>query len=329
MDDRARLLDLTERIIYLRSIPVAAILPPPVLKVLATNFRERRFARGELLMQEGRPIRALHLLIDGKVSLIKGGRAFGQLTPPQSLGFLGIIAGGDGTYDATAETEVHSLELDAETMIELMEDHFEFFRATLRYLCERFVAELEELPAEILQSRLDGVDAILPEHRPLELVERMAWLRALSVFNETNLNGLAVMAMTVTERRFQPGERIWSAGEHAGENLFVLAGRARCRTPDGLRVWRAGPSSAIGGLEAVAERPRWYDLFADTNLVVLRLPNAAFLDLLEDDFPMATAFMRRISRDVLQLLEAKAARGANPTQTLRSVTNLGPVPVGA
>ena len=48
-----RRFDLTDRIIYLHSIPVATGQPTAVLKALASSMRERTFAPGEVLMREG------------------------------------------------------------------------------------------------------------------------------------------------------------------------------------------------------------------------------------------------------------------------------------
>src|SRR4051812_38787407 len=105
----SRLVDLTERMIYLRSIPVAAVLPSTVIKILAAELRDRSFGAGEMLRRGGEPIHGLHLLLEGRLSLVRKGNRFGELAPPQTLGFLGILARTDGTYEARADTEVRSL----------------------------------------------------------------------------------------------------------------------------------------------------------------------------------------------------------------------------
>ena len=50
--------ELTERMLHIRQIPVGAMLPAPVLRVIAAHLRERTFARGSLLMKSGEPITA-------------------------------------------------------------------------------------------------------------------------------------------------------------------------------------------------------------------------------------------------------------------------------
>src|SRR5262245_37485137 len=118
------------------------------------------------------------------------------------------------------------------------------------------------MPASGLEGRLDGVDASVPEHRELDLVERVVWLRTLTAFMKTNLNALAAMSKQMIEVRLKDGERIWALGDHSDHAFFLLRGRAKCSAPDG-RVWRAGPTSVTGGMEAMGNKPRWYDMHAE------------------------------------------------------------------
>jgi len=321
------LVDLTERMIYLRSIPVAAELPAPVLKVIASYLVERSFPKGGHLMRQDEPFGALQFLIDGKVSLVRNDVAIGQLAPPQSLGFLAILASSDGTYDAKAETDVKSLELDGDALIELMEDHGELLLATLRYLCDRLLYEIKELPNEALTQRFAGDDYPVP-NRPLDLVERVVYLRSLRAFARANLNQLAQMAREIEERRAPAGELLWSAGDPSSHSCILLAGSVECRTPDG-RSWVAGPRSVVGGLEAIAGHPRWFSLHAKTPIVAFFDPIDAFVGLLEDDFAMARDFISMLAGELVAMLERKAAQGKSTVGVMRDVSNLGRVPVGA
>ena len=59
-------------------------------------------------MKMGEPIMAMEFLMEGKLSLVRGGHEIGTLAPPQSLGFLGILARGESEVCAqwaTARTD--------------------------------------------------------------------------------------------------------------------------------------------------------------------------------------------------------------------------------
>lgn len=319
-----RLLDLTQRILYLRSIPIATMLTPAVLKIMAGNMRERTFAPKECLMKQGEPLRAVYSLTEGRVSLIRKGVPFGELVPPQSLGFLGVLARAEGTYDATAEEPTRVLELDADALLELMEDHFELTFAIVRYLSERLLAEIQELPAQVMQERMGGTAPPAPE-RPLDLVERILYLRGLRAYSETNLNALAQLAVRLVECRFSPGETIWNVDAPSDRVLLVRAGTAICTADGGKKRWRVEPNSGVGGMEVLAHKPRWYSAEAETPLVGFWVAMDSMVDLLEDDFTMAGNFISMLANEVINVLERKASLGS----LQRDATSLGAAPASA
>jgi len=322
-----RFADLTERIIYLRSIPVAAVLSPAVTKIIASHLRDAVFEAGSYVMREGQPIDALQFITSGRLSLVRNGVAIGSLAPPQTLGFLGILSNGEGTYDALADERTTMLTLDAEAMMELHEDHFELLRSTVHYLCERLTAEIMEMPPEELSGRLQGEGLYVPPHE-LDLVERMVMLRKFRAFRNANMSSIAGLARAVTEVRVEAGARIWEDGSAAESTFFLVRGRAKCVASDG-RAWTASPTAALGGIEAVAGRPRWYALEADTPMIGLVIPVSAFEDALEDDFDLGREFMANIASQLVAIMERKAAQGQGTLAVPRAVSKLGKVLVGA
>ena len=145
-----RWVDVTERAIYLRSIPVAAELPTRVLHAVAHSMVDREFEPGEKLLEAGRPASHLELLTSGKIELRKGDVKLGEMVPPQSVGFLNILGRNEAAYDAVAVEPVQALELSAERFYDLLEDYYPLLVATLRYAAQRLLAEMQELPQEAL-----------------------------------------------------------------------------------------------------------------------------------------------------------------------------------
>jgi CRP-like cAMP-binding protein len=240
---------------------------------------------------------------------------------------LGILAGGDGTYDAVAEDHIHALELATETLLELLEDHPEFLRATIRYLSERLLYETRELPADAMQQRLSGEDAILPD-RPLNLVERLLNLRALRAFVNTNLNALTSLAARIREETLPSGSTLWEPGNAADDAVIILSGAIGCEVEQEGKAWPAGPTSVIGGMESIAEQARWYRATTLRRTRVFHMPTAAFLGMLEDDFDMATDFMQVLASELVGLLNRKAQAGKSALDVKRDVSKLGEVLVG-
>ena len=318
--------DLTEKMLHIRQIPVGAMLPAPVLRVIAAHLRERTFAQGSLLMRSGEPIDGLHMLTDGGVALTRAGTSLGDLDAPQTLGFLGILARQDGPYDATANSEVRAFELETDTLLELFEDHFELLSATLRYLAERLYFDMQELPAQALGIPPSDVDPA-PD-RPLDLVERVMFLRTSSGLTQASVNALALMARQMEEVRVKPGTSLWKVGDSAEGALFIVQGTVRCATADG-REFRYGPGTGAGGVESLADKPRWYGLESETDVVALRGNTDQLMDIFEHQFRMAMDFTSMLARAEIGLLARRATLGQKPLTALRDVTKLSGVRVGA
>jgi CRP-like cAMP-binding protein len=319
-------IDLTEKMLHIRQIPVGAMLPPPVLRVIAAHLQERRFAAGTRLMRRGEPIDGLHMLIDGGVTLTREGTSLGDLDAPQTLGFLGILARQDGPYDAIAKGEVRALELETDTLLELFEDHFELLAATLRYLAERLYFDMLELPEEALGIPPSELGPV-PD-RPLDLVERVMFLRTSSGLTEASINALAVMARQMDEIRVSAGESFWKVGDPAEGVFFVLKGTVHCKTADG-REFRYGPGTGAGGVESLAGKERWYAATAETDVVGLRGRSHQLMDIFENQFRMAMDFAAMLARALIGMLARKATLGLSPLGALRDVTRLSGVRVGA
>ena len=318
--------DLTEKMLHIRGIPVGAMLPAPVLRVIAAHLRERTFAKGSLLMRSGEPIDGLHMLTDGGVALTRAGTSLGDLDAPQTLGFLGILARQEGPYDATAKSEVRAFELETDTLLELFEDHFELLAATLRYLSERLYFDMQELPAQALG--LPPTDMGPVPDRPLDLVERVMFLRTSSGLTQASVNALALMARQMSEVRVKPGSALWEVGDAADGVLFVVQGSVHCATEDG-REFRYGPGTGVGGVESLAGKARWYRAVSETNVVALRGNTDQLMDIFEHQFRMAMDFMSMLARAEIGLLARRATLGQQPLAALRDLTKLSGVRVGA
>ncbi len=319
-------MDVTERIIYLRSIPVAASLPPRVLHAIAGHLRERSFAAGEVILRDADPIEGLLLFTEGGVRLTRKGQPKGELKAPQTLGFLGILSRSDSPYDAVVEAPSHALELPTDALLEVMEDHFEFFLATLRYVAERLLQELKELPEKALS--LPFEDEPMPPQAELDLVERIFFLRKISAFSSANVNALAIVSNQVVERRYGKGELLWRVGATADTAVMLVSGTVACVSSAGKR-FRLGPGTIVGGVENLAGQPHWYDVHTETPVLILEARGDQLLDIFEENFAMAMNFLAAISGYLQFVVDQRIALGLGGIEVPREIHSLGVVPVGA
>ncbi|MEO6418324.1 MAG: hypothetical protein ABIP39_02890, partial [Polyangiaceae bacterium] len=84
-----------------------------------------------------------------------------------------------------------------------------------------------------------------------------------------------------------------------------------------------------GGIEALAGKPHWYSLHAETPVLFFRGIQEVFLDLMEENFSMASDFMGFVAGRLLQLYGRNADRGLSTVNVPRNMPKLGRVVMGA
>jgi CRP-like cAMP-binding protein len=320
-----------ERQLHLRKSTLVGTLHPQLLAVLADAARPRVFRKGQPLLVEGEPVEAARFVVEGRLHLERNGAVVGHGEPGTSLGEIGMIARAPATVTARAETDVLVLELDADTCVDLLEDHFGILRHFLREICGRIIDDWQRLPAGT--PLLMAKPLLMPtasDVRDLDLVDRIFQLRQFSTLDRASIGALSELARGLSELHLEPGTPLWAEGEPARHVLLVLAGQAEGHARNGFRV-EVGPGAAMGVLEAIAGRPRWYEARVSAPLTALTSDIEALLDIFEDNLDMALGFLTAMSRWLLLLTDRLAEPGADLRGRGLSgydVTRIDPSPEG-
>ena len=142
-------------------------------------------------------------------------------------------------------------------------------------------------------------------------MDRLLLLRRMPVFERTSVTALAELARTMAQVRFEAGTPLWHTGEPAAHLVMICGGSVRAKVPGGVE-FHVGPGFPLGALEALGQRPRWYDAVATSPLVGLYGQTDVLVDLFEDNFDMAMDYLAVISRVTLRILDWSAAQAAQP-----------------
>jgi CRP-like cAMP-binding protein len=153
-------------------------------------------------------------------------------------------------------------------------------------------------------------------------------MRAQNGFQRANVHAIAAAARKYEEVRFEPGDELWKAGDPSSGVLVLARGTIACETATGAR-FKYGPGTGVGGVDTLADKPRWYTAVAETKVQAFRGETAGFLDLLEHDYSLASEFLSFLARGLIGLVERKARLGQKPLAQIRDVSRLGAAPVGA
>jgi CRP-like cAMP-binding protein len=312
-----------ERVLLLKRLPMVSTLTGPQLALVADQMGERFFPKGSVLLREGEPPSALYFPVEGRVHLTSRGRVLGHAGPGLAVGPFHVLARDERGLGAVAETDTLALELSAETLVEIFDEHFPILHHILREVSRQIVEHVVKFPEAVFLMRPSTEGPPTPP-RELDLVERIFFLRKSPVFTRASISALGQLARGLTEVRMPAGTRLWREGEGTGWASLIVSGTVRCTSSRG-HDFVAIPGIALGALDAVAERPRWFEAVTETPVVALQANMQYLIDVFEDNFAMAMDYLAVQARWLLEILDQSLAA----RDRLRRVYGCEPEPEAA
>jgi CRP-like cAMP-binding protein len=291
-----------ERLLYLKRLPLLAMLSGAQLGVVADQMGEHFFAKGSTLLREGEAPPALYFPIEGRVHLTSRGRVLGHAGPGLAVGPFHVLARDERGLGAVAETDTLTLELRADTMIDIFEDHFAILHHVIREVSRQIVEHVVKVPEAVSLLPKPRTDGPPTPARELDLIERIFFLRKTTVFTRPSISALAQLARGLTEVRLPAGSRIWREGEVTGWGSLIVSGTVHCTSTHG-HDFLVGPGGTLGTTDAIAGLPRWFDAVTETPVVALQTNMQYLIDVFEDNFSMAMDFLSVQSRWLLEILD--------------------------
>ena len=299
MEATARLLGPLERALYLKTVPPLRELSPKELSLVAQYVNERQFWAGDRLHRSDERVNELLVVVEGRVTVSGGEYGKGTIDPSEAVGLLSLLAKSDEGLDACAEIDTLALEIRAEDLENVFEDHFDILLSQIRHLARQILEKRMEVPDGAYLASRRGPR---PNTRAgVGLIDRLIYLRQGDSFNRINLDALVEMAVRLRETRFEAGTRIWRQGDPSHFAYILVEGTVRGTREGGEREFRAGPGYPLGNLESICQIPRWYEAVTETAVVALEADTDVFLDVLEDHYAMAMDYVSGLAKTVLNL----------------------------
>jgi len=304
---RLPLVSPLDRALFLKAQPYLDGLPPNLLALLASNTEEVFFPAGARLRRTGDPIDTVHFFGGGAFLIlpeIDGRTAALELSAPGVVGLADHLAQSPVPPAVRAAVDTFCLAISTADLDQILEDHFALVHQIARASCDSVVA------ARVAEADARGdepgfEDALLIDTpAELDLVQRLARARRAPFLQGTNLTLLAELIKLDEPELVAEGEALWREGDPIDRMVLVLDGRFRTQGRAG--VARAGAGATIGAFEIAATGPRVEGWVAELPSRVLSIQKELFIDLLEDHFELAQAYLRRLSEQVVAANRARA-----------------------
>ncbi len=309
MPSSVRFVSPAQRVIYLRTLPIFGGIDNEDLALLAQAAVEQRFRRGHVLLREGEPTPAVHLLVDGEVEERRAGHPLRVFRRRDSVGVMGLLARADEGVTATALTAGMSLRLAGAELFRILEDRFSILLHVIRGVARVVEAETRALgfaePLVHLRGAQERIAARIESgSAELDLVDRIELLRLAPTLSNASLVALSQLAGRARELRPSSGHELWSANARADCAYVVCRGELMSETRG--QETSLGPGSAAGFVSLLAEHEHASSLRCIRDAVVIEVDREALLDVFEEHFGMALDTVATLARQVLRLFAQRA-----------------------
>jgi CRP-like cAMP-binding protein len=302
----------TEKLLYLGRVAWSQVGLPRALarlSVAAEHMRERAFPLGAVLAREGEPVASAYVLVRGRVAVSRRGMVLGEAEPGSIVGLEALLSQDQLGIGVVAATDVLALEVESDTLLGILGDHFPLVHDAIQVATRRLLALTRRLGP---RDESSGLPFRPPAGRPMNLVELLLFLRTPGgPFERSSIDAVAELAGMLTQTPYEAGHFFWKEGERAGHVCVVVEGSVACTSSrDGPSSrFRVGPGRQLGALESVAGESRWYDAVAETAGIVLHLDVDRLIDLFEDNVDIALDYLAWVNRTTLELIEAAMGPG--------------------
>jgi CRP-like cAMP-binding protein len=131
-------LNLVEKVIALEGVDLLSGLQPEQLAQIAAIATEVHFAPGHVVLDPSKPLDALFVVLDGRVSLAKDGNEIHVAGQNDVLGAWALFDSEPMPVTATASGDVRLLRIARDDFYEMLSDNVEVTAAVFGTLVKRF-----------------------------------------------------------------------------------------------------------------------------------------------------------------------------------------------
>ena len=317
MREGIRFVSPVERALYLKTMPALRDLPPTELAAIAARAKERSYRRGAKIYELGEPVLSAHIIAEGKVN-VQGGEWGGEAEVDEgnAIGLLSMLARWEEGLAAHAATDVLTLELDVDDIYDILSDNFTVYMQQVRNLSRLMLLERSSTADGAVLTR--ELSADYRGTGELDLIGRLKFLIDGINYPRSNMDALVRIASAADEVHFEPGHKLWDAGEPSGFWYVLVSGQVACQV-EKERTFHAGVGYPLGNIESLAGLPRWYTAVAEQPVIALRSQTELLFDLLEDHFGMAGDFLATLASGLIRI---QMERGRPASRDITAVAAL-------
>jgi CRP/FNR family transcriptional regulator, cyclic AMP receptor protein len=122
---------------FVKAVPIFSSCTQKELKGIATSGKEVSFETGRVICKEGDTGVGLHIILEGEVKVLVGGRTRRRLGPGAFFGEIALLDGGPRSASVVAESPVRTFAITSWNFRSVLKEHPSMPVKMLEEVCKR------------------------------------------------------------------------------------------------------------------------------------------------------------------------------------------------
>src|SRR4051794_14873304 len=259
----------------LRQLPLFASVSIDELFRIAGSGRQVRHEAGSVLAHEGMVADAVHILLDGQVSMAHQGEAPSSVMPPAALGLEEGLQGLPMRTTVRAIDAAVTLALPMEQLRTLLADNTELVRGLFATLA---AAGRQSWP--LVTSTGAGLEYAQLADRGVTPVEKVLALQRVPMFARVDAPDMLALSRIARAVPFESGAKLFDASTAPALWVF-MSGDAVLASLDGGPSTSVTSGDAVGAAALMTGAALGHSAEASRPVVTLRIDREEFFELIE------------------------------------------------
>jgi len=297
--------ELIESAMHVKAVPLFTHLTVRQLIDLTKVVSEEVLPGGHTVFSEGDKGRAMYVIVEGEVEVLKGGRLLSRLGPGAFFGEMAVLEGEVRSASIVTLGATRLLRISGDDLVSLMSGLPAMAIGISRELTRR-VEELSDRVRDFTSNDVQDVSLSWTAPRTtgdrLGLMEVALQLKSIVMFSGLETPVLMQLAQVVREESFDPGTVIVREDDYADCIYLVVEGITRIMKGETLLA-EFGVHSFFGELALLGGGTRTASVVAKDRVRVLRLDRKELFRLMDRYPQIAIEICRVLSRRIRALNE--------------------------
>ncbi|MBF0362407.1 MAG: cyclic nucleotide-binding domain-containing protein [Oligoflexia bacterium] len=309
-----------ERIRILKRTTLFSLVPEYALIEIALSLNIQEYNQHENIFLYGDHGETMFIIVEGNVNIHLQGASIANLHQGEIFGEMAALCPEGRSTNATALSKTLTFSLTHESLMQMIDNHFEAVKSILIILCRRLRSAIQYTTGDncaqkmhlsaISEAEMSNVGEMsmktfaVDNWKELSTIEKVFLLKSVPIFNNLSDSSLHLMAQNAKEIAIKKGDILFQKGSIGVSLYIIIQGKVRI-FDDSTTINILSDKGIIGELGAISSEPRTASISTLCDSRLLKISQKSLYDIMWDQREIAKSIMIFLIKRLRSLMDKR------------------------